>query len=160
MNEVEDELLAIIDASDQLKDEVFNALFENDEDMQVMELETVLTEARNRYASTACCNKPFSTLSMRQEIARVYGIELTDSPQPTHKPTEQNPMKFETIQYINGTNVSHLNKESLITLISDAEARIKKLEEIETESETIGKEIGRIQAFIGSVVKVLDSVKD
>jgi hypothetical protein len=66
-------------------------------------------------------------------------------------------MKVKTVHYINGYNVSDMTKEDLISEISKAEAKIKELKKVETESTAIAAEIERIGKFIADVVAHLDA---
>lgn len=66
-------------------------------------------------------------------------------------------MKVKTVNYINGVNVADMTKEDLIGEIAKAEAKVKELNKVETESTAIAAEIDRIKAFIADVVKHLDA---
>lgn len=66
-------------------------------------------------------------------------------------------MKVKTVHYIDGYNVADMTKEDLISQIAKAEAKIKELNKVETESTAIAAEIERVKAFIAEVVKHLDA---
>ena len=163
LTEAEDELLTLFEADPDIREKAVNAIVLQDTRSGQMSQIADLAMSLKDNLSDSARLKAIRANVLLDRATRIFGItdhtsaDVSKTPKPTQ---ETNPMKFETIQYINGKDVNSLSKEALISLIGDSEKEVEKLEAITTESEAIKKEIDRIKTFIAQVVKVLDAKKD
>ncbi len=134
------------------------------EDLCTFKLQVKSTRA----LSNALCNtieefisRQYGNITMTK--GRVKGLVVpedlpTQSDTPlTSKPQEPTMVTFTTKHYVNDTEISQLNDEQMIQAVRDAEAELKSLEAIETESKAIKTKIKDVKATIKDIVTHLDA---